>query len=104
MKIKKGMMSVMDQLFMNCEQTTYYAIKELDQEKINPKERIKYKTHLFYCTHCKRFYQQSKTIDKIIKATPEDLENMSHKKIKLDNKTKEKIVKEVRKKINHNNL
>ncbi len=104
MKIKKTMISWMDRVILDCKQTTFYTVKEIDHGKIPWLKKLKYKTHLSYCSHCKKFYKQTKKIDAVLKITPEELEKNNRYQLKLNTKTKENIVKQIKKNQNYYNL
>ncbi len=104
MKIKKIIMSIMDRLFMNCKEATYYSSIEVDKGKIPVFPKIKYKTHLKYCKDCNNFSKQTRQINKILLMTPEEIKKTSGKTKKMNNKKKEIIVNKLKKQKHHNNL
>ena len=56
----------------NCHQATLLSLKK-EEGRITLFERVKLSYHLFYCTACKRFVEQSHKINRIGKSVDEKL-------------------------------
>lgn len=63
--VKKRFLAMMRKMMLNCEQASLISTKEM-VEKIGIKSRMGLQMHLAACKHCRKYYQQSKILSKVI--------------------------------------
>lgn len=76
----------------NCHQATLLSLKK-EEGKISLFERVKLSYHLFYCTVCKRFVEQSHQINHIGKSV--DAKLLSHPPYTLSREAMQRFQEEI---------
>jgi predicted anti-sigma-YlaC factor YlaD len=63
--VKKRLMATMRKMMLNCEQASLISTREM-VEKVGIKSRMGLQMHLAACKHCRKYYQQSKILSRVI--------------------------------------
>jgi hypothetical protein len=92
--MKKILIKIMNRTTLDCHQATFLIAKQLNGQ-LGFTEKLRLKSHLAYCKFCENFNIESKKIDKILKANPDDLPISSHYKQTLTTEIKEKIKQKI---------
>lgn len=88
-------MNEIKKIVYNCREATF-LIEKKQLGKITFKERIKLKIHLFGCSVCRVFEQQSSMINRMVKNF---LNTSQHTEVKLDEHFKKELQEQIEEKL-----
>jgi hypothetical protein len=63
--LKKRFLANMRKMMLNCEQASMISTRKM-VEKVSIKNRMGLQMHLAACKHCRKYYQQSKILSRVI--------------------------------------